>query len=287
LEDHAVAKPVPTPVAAALGLVPTVLDGARRLPTKAVQLPVLAVSSALTALDSARREYDELAGRGERLVARWRGLSFDEVEDRVEDSLSGTPFAAPYDAVEDALEDTVAKVSDLLDRAAARKAPAKKAPSPEKAAEKAPEPSAEEPKGAPTPSAPTGAPERHDTAASAEVVETVEQVAAEVPTVELAHDELPLPDYDHMTLGSLRGRLRSLTVEQLVQVRDYEKAHADRLPVVTLLDNRIAKLATDESATPSEGGGAVVQPAPDAKGKVTGPAAPKKPATPRTKVRTT
>ena len=277
------AKPVPTPVAAALGLVPTVLDGVRRLPTKAVQLPVLAVSSALTALDSARREYDELAGRGERLVARWRGLSFDEVEDRVEDSLSGTPFAAPYDAVEDALEDTVAKVSDLLDRAAARKAPAKKAPS----SEKAPESGAEEPKGEPTPSAPTGAPERHDTAATAEVVETVEQVAAEVPTVELAHDELPLPDYDHMTLGSLRGRLRSLTVEQLVQVRDYEKAHADRLPVVTLLDNRIAKLATDGSATPSEGGGAVVQPVPDAKGKVAGPAAPKKAAAPRTKVRTT
>ena len=54
-----------------------------------------------------------------------------------------------------------------------------------------------------------------------------------------------------MTLGSLRGRLRSLSVEQLVQVRTYEKAHADRLPVVTMLDNRIAKLATDASATPS------------------------------------
>ena len=54
-----------------------------------------------------------------------------------------------------------------------------------------------------------------------------------------------------MTLGSLRGRLRSLSVEQLVQVRAYEKAHADRLPVVTMLDNRIAKLATDASAAPS------------------------------------
>ncbi|MDP9435675.1 MAG: hypothetical protein M3P93_10970 [Actinomycetota bacterium] len=67
----------------------------------------------------------------------------------------------------------------------------------------------------------------------------------------LEHDELPLADYDHMTLGSLRGRMRSLTVEQLVQLRDYEKAHADRLPVVTMLDNRIAKLSTDPSATPT------------------------------------
>ena len=58
------------------------------------------------------------------------------------------------------------------------------------------------------------------------------------------HDELPLPDYDHMTLGSLRGRLRSLDVDQLVALRSYEKAHADRLPVVTMLDNRIAKLAS-------------------------------------------
>jgi hypothetical protein len=68
----------------------------------------------------------------------------------------------------------------------------------------------------------------------------------------LEHDDLPLPDYDHMTLGSLRGRLRSLDLEQLVQIRDYEKAHASRLPVVTMLDNRIAKLAvTPASEQPS------------------------------------
>jgi hypothetical protein len=64
----------------------------------------------------------------------------------------------------------------------------------------------------------------------------------------LDHDDLPLADYDHMTLGSLRGRLRSLDLAQLVQVRDYEKAHADRLPVVTMLDNRIAKLAVTPAA---------------------------------------
>jgi hypothetical protein len=86
------------------------------------------------------------------------------------------------------------------------------------------------------------------------VVETVEQVAARTgaPAV-VAHDDLPLPDYDHMTLGSLRGRLRALTVEQLVQVRTYEKAHADRLPVVTMLDNRIAKLASDSNSEEPSG----------------------------------
>ena len=65
-----------------------------------------------------------------------------------------------------------------------------------------------------------------------------------------------------MTLGSLRGRLRSLSVDQLVQVRTYEKAHADRLPVVTMLDNRIAKLATRrERAAPS--GPVSTSPAPE------------------------
>lgn len=189
---------VPTPVAAALGLVTTVLDGARRLPGKAVMFPVLAVSSALAALDTARREYDELAGRGERLVTRLRGTSLDGFEHRVEDVWHGTPLATPYDKVEDAVEDAVGQVSDLPDKAR-RQPPA---------------------------------------AGSAEVV----KVGAAVD------DALPLPDYDRMTLGSLRGRLRSLTVTQLGQIRDYEKAHADRLPVVTLLENRLTKLATDKAS---------------------------------------
>jgi hypothetical protein len=231
-----VPKNVPSPVAAALGIVPAVVDSAKRLPGKAVQLPVLAVSTALTALETARREYDDLAGRGERVVARLRGKSFDELEDWAESVVEKTPLAKPYDLIEDAAEDAVAKVSELLDRAADKK-PARKA-----------DPSATEAKGEPTPPAPTGSPTPVETAATPDVVATVEAVVAtvDVPVV-TAHDDLPLPDYDHMTLGSLRGRLRSLSVEQLVQVRDYEKAHAHRLPVVTLLDNRIAKLATEQA----------------------------------------
>ena len=105
----------------------------------------------------------------------------------------------------------------------------------------------------PTPRAVEPDTTRVDTAATPDVVDAVEQAVADAgaASAEPAHDELPLPDYDHMTLGSLRGRLRSLDVAQLVTVRAYEKAHADRLPVVTMLDNRIAKLSTDPSATPS------------------------------------
>ena len=383
---------VPTPLAAALGLVPTVLGGVRRLPGRAVQLPVIAVGSALSRMDAARREYLELADRGERLVARLRGTSFDELEDRVEDALQGTPLARPYDVVEDALEDageavagsvsqltarvaqrtgrvaqqaeqtvdkaaeatadTAAKAADVVEKTAdkaekttskaaakAGKAASKAAGKAEKTAAKAadkvektageaaekvektagdvadraeeagagadtgPEaaaqaakavaqaeravqqaaeraekaaakaagtpagksaakaareakatlqdglPADQQPKGAATPAATQPDMTRIDTAASPDVVDTVERVAAKAagPAV-LDHDDLPLADYDHMTLGSLRGRLRSLDLGQLVQVRNYEKAHADRLPVVTMLDNRIAKLAVTPAA---------------------------------------
>jgi hypothetical protein len=82
-----------------------------------------------------------------------------------------------------------------------------------------------------------------------EPVTVSEEVLAEVaelaPGDEVAAAELPLPDFDHQTVPQLRGRLRSLTVPELVQLRDYEQAHGRRLPVLTLLDNRIAKLAEE------------------------------------------
>ena len=56
--------------------------------------------------------------------------------------------------------------------------------------------------------------------------------------------DLPLADFDSASLPSLRARLRSLSVEDLVILREWELAHAHRLPVLTMLDNRIAKLAS-------------------------------------------
>ena len=76
--------------------------------------------------------------------------------------------------------------------------------------------------------------------------EDVQDEVAQLPSgADLTHDELPLPDFDHQTVPQLRGRLRTLGVAELVQLRDYEQAHAARLPVLTLLDNRIAKLLAD------------------------------------------
>jgi hypothetical protein len=314
---------VPTPVAAAIGIVPAVYDSWRRLPGRAVRLPIYALGTALNGVGTARREYDALAVRGEQLLARLRGTSFDELEDRVEDALQGTPLATPYDKVEDALEDAgeavtsfarsvptrarrgKGKAAELADdaadeaaRAAERVAEAvadtatgaapdaaaraadsaasavtafSRAAEPAAREESAPrdeEPGDEQPKGVATPKATQPDSTRIDTAATADVVETVEQVSDRIGGDVVAHDELPLPDYDHMTLGSLRGRMRSLDLPQLVTLRDYEKAHANRLPIVTMLDNRIAKLATDPTAPLSGGGTAPKKPAKRGKGKV-------------------
>ena len=53
------------------------------------------------------------------------------------------------------------------------------------------------------------------------------------------HDELPLPDYDHLPLGSLEGRIRSLDADGLTALLSYERAHGDRLPVTLLLERRL------------------------------------------------
>ena len=54
------------------------------------------------------------------------------------------------------------------------------------------------------------------------------------------HDQLPLPDYDHLPVGSLESRIRSLDPDALEALLSYERAHGDRLPVVQVLENRLA-----------------------------------------------
>ena len=63
--------------------------------------------------------------------------------------------------------------------------------------------------------------------------------------------DLPIDDYDSASLPSLRARLRGLSVDDLAVLREYEQAHAHRLPVLTMLDNRIAKLAAEARSAAS------------------------------------
>lgn len=52
----------------------------------------------------------------------------------------------------------------------------------------------------------------------------------------------PIPDYDQLTLPSLRARLRGLDQTQLRALIEYEQANADRPDVVTMFERRIGKL---------------------------------------------
>ncbi|MDQ4102283.1 MAG: hypothetical protein M3186_00680, partial [Actinomycetota bacterium] len=71
--------------------------------------------------------------------------------------------------------------------------------------------------------------------------------------------ELAIPDYDHLPEGSLAHRIRSLPVDDLQRLLDYEQEHGNRLPVVHLLDQRIQALQSG-NATPSPGDPGAEQP---------------------------
>ena len=88
------------------------------------------------------------------------------------------------------------------------------------------------------------------------------------PADSIGHDELPLPDYDHLPLGSVTQRIRSLDAPALQQLLDYESAHGNRLPVVQVLQTRLRELS--EGAEPT--GGSVSGPMPE---RGAGPANPR------------
>ena len=58
---------------------------------------------------------------------------------------------------------------------------------------------------------------------------------------------LPVPNYDDLSLASLRARLRNLDRSQVRMLLDYEKAHAGRPDVLTMFERRIAKLESGEA----------------------------------------
>jgi hypothetical protein len=57
----------------------------------------------------------------------------------------------------------------------------------------------------------------------------------------------PLPNYDELSVASLRARLRNLDVTQVRELAEYEQAHAARPDVLAMYERRIAKLETQRS----------------------------------------
>jgi hypothetical protein len=66
-----------------------------------------------------------------------------------------------------------------------------------------------------------------------------------------AHENLPLPDYDHVTVGALPAAIAPLAADEVAQLLEYERMHGRRLPVTTVLEHRLEALRG--GATPSGG----------------------------------
>jgi hypothetical protein len=63
-----------------------------------------------------------------------------------------------------------------------------------------------------------------------------------------ASASLPLPNYDELSVASLRARLRNLTAAQVGDLVAYEKANAARPEVIAMFERRIDKLAAESAS---------------------------------------
>jgi hypothetical protein len=78
--------------------------------------------------------------------------------------------------------------------------------------------------------------------------EDAEAAASDVPAVSAEITPPPLPNYDELSIASLRARLRNLDVPQLKQVADYERSHQGRAEVIAMFERRVAKLEAEPEA---------------------------------------
>jgi hypothetical protein len=58
----------------------------------------------------------------------------------------------------------------------------------------------------------------------------------------MQRDDLPLPDFDHIPLGTLPSRLHPLDERGITQLLSWERTHGNRLPVIQVLESRIEQL---------------------------------------------
>jgi hypothetical protein len=210
---------LPKPLAAGLGL-------ASRAPHALTELGLRLPSIAFSAVHEARARYDEYARVGAELLSKADAdeasnvslFALQDDEDESEyDEESGAGFAAaPFDTApsDTAPSDTAPSETDLLDD------------------------TDHEPAGfAPTPAAESP---------GAQALATAAEDRTHQPEVVPLAVDLPIENYDGLSLPQVRARLSRLDLAQVEQLRDYESAHGRRLPILTMLENRLSKL-TDQA----------------------------------------
>jgi hypothetical protein len=119
------------------------------------------------------------------------------------------------------------------------------------------ETSASQPVTAAAPAAETAAAEMPAAGTPAAEAPAAETPAAGTPAAEMAPPreaavpapagpEPPIPNYEQLSLASLRARLRGLTLVQVRELIVYERGHAGRQDVIAMYERRIAKLESPE-----------------------------------------
>jgi hypothetical protein len=148
-------------------------------------------------------------------------LVTDRIRNRTPDGTpaADTPDAAPTPAAETA-EAPAAEAAPVAEAPAAEATPAAEVPAASPAAADAPAPGKH--------AAPTEA--------------TAEAPVAGKHAAPAEASELPMPNYDELTVPSLRARMRTLTVDQLNSLISYEQSHENRADVIAMFERRIAKL---------------------------------------------
>jgi hypothetical protein len=218
-----------------------VAEHVRDLPINAVRLAMFGVGRALLLSDRVTKDYKQIKESGVRpVLGRWRddaeqvaGKVVSRVLERVTGSEEAvpeteTPVARPPRKVNTSLaaepEITISKPTSSPNNVT------KIAPEPVIVPEPVPAIAVTEPDPEP---APVAAPEPVAAAKPKPVATEPEPVAA---------DALPVPNYDELTLASVRARLRNLNVEQVSLLHDYEQANAARADFIRMYENRVAKL---------------------------------------------
>ncbi|MFT4042259.1 MAG: lipid droplet-associated protein [Gordonia sp. (in: high G+C Gram-positive bacteria)] len=208
----------PYPARIAAGLLVVAIEETRKLPTLLVTLPMTAISSAL---QTGMRVQQGIAGLA---------IKGDEALESIFDRPSEAPEWARFD------DDTDTDTADTSESAPATP----EAPPP---ADPAPEPPA------PGDTAPQiSAAPRIDAGRFALYTSAPADLIAGQPADDDPADDARSPqrpeivdhiDYDALTLAQLRAKLRSVGTDDLAAIIDYEKATRNRVPFLTMLENRI------------------------------------------------
>jgi hypothetical protein len=90
---------LPTPFRAALGVVAIARDVVQNFPDKAIELPMLAVSTALQMSLRAQQRYAELAARGDALLAGQRVSDEPPAWATFDEPVADAPRAVPHKSV--------------------------------------------------------------------------------------------------------------------------------------------------------------------------------------------